>query len=49
MVVVLIIGGVQMMMLGVLGEYLRRALNESRARPRYIIERRTDSGGRKGQ
>jgi len=41
-VVVLVIGGIQMMMLGVLGEYLWRALDESRGRPRYIIERRTD-------
>lgn len=38
MVVVLIIGGVQMLMLGVLGEYLWRALDEGRRRPRYIIE-----------
>lgn len=42
MVVVLILGGVQMVMLGILGEYLWRALDESRGRPRYIIERRTD-------
>jgi glycosyltransferase involved in cell wall biosynthesis len=38
MVVVLILGGIQMVMLGVLGEYLWRALDESRRRPRYIIE-----------
>jgi dolichol-phosphate mannosyltransferase len=38
MVVVLIIGGVQMLMMGVLGEYLWRALDESRQRPRYLIE-----------
>lgn len=44
MVVVLIIGGVQMVMLGILGEYLWRALDESRGRPRYIVERRTDPG-----
>ena len=44
MVVVLILGGVQMAMLGVLGEYLWRALDESRGRPRYVIERRTNSG-----
>lgn len=44
MVVVLILGGVQMVMLGVLGEYLWRALDESRGRPRYLIERRTDDG-----
>ena len=38
MVVVLVVGGVQMLMFGVLGEYLWRALHESRRRPRYIIE-----------
>jgi dolichol-phosphate mannosyltransferase len=41
MVVVLIIGGVQMLMMGVLGEYLWRALDESRQRPRYLIEATT--------
>jgi dolichol-phosphate mannosyltransferase len=41
MVVVLIVGGIQMVMMGVLGEYLWRALDESRQRPRYIIERTT--------
>jgi glycosyltransferase involved in cell wall biosynthesis len=39
MVVVLVLGGAQMLMLGVLGEYLWRAFDESRRRPRYIIER----------
>ena len=39
MIVILVIGGVQMMMLGVLGEYLWRALAEVRGRPRYIVER----------
>ena len=39
MVVVLLLGGAQMLMLGVLGEYLWRAFDESRRRPRYIIER----------
>ena len=38
MVVVAVLGGVQMMMIGVLGEYVWRALDESRRRPRYIIE-----------
>jgi dolichol-phosphate mannosyltransferase len=37
-VVVLIVGGIQMLMLGVLGEYLWRTLDEARRRPRYIIE-----------
>jgi dolichol-phosphate mannosyltransferase len=43
MVVLLVIGGVQMLMMGVLGEYLWRALDESRRRPRYLIEARTNS------
>lgn len=38
MIVILVIGGIQMIMLGVLGEYIWRALDESRNRPRYIIE-----------
>lgn len=40
MVAVLVIGGLQMTMLGVLGAYLWRALDESRGRPRYLIEAR---------
>lgn len=38
MVAVLVIGGVQMLMMGVLGEYLWRALEESRRRPRALVE-----------
>lgn len=38
MVVVLVASGFQMLMMGVLGEYLWRALDESRRRPRYLIE-----------
>lgn len=38
MVVVLTIGGIQMTMLGVLGEYLWRTLEEARRRPRYFVE-----------
>jgi hypothetical protein len=37
MVVVLVIGGIQMLMMGVLGEYVWRALDESRHHPRYNI------------
>lgn len=36
--VVLLVGGVQMIMLGILGEYLWRTFDESRRRPRYILE-----------
>jgi len=42
MCVLLVVGGVQMLMMGVLGEYLWRALDESRARPRYIVESTTE-------
>ena len=41
MVLVLLVGGIQMVMMGVLGEYLWRALDESRRRPRYLIEATT--------
>jgi dolichol-phosphate mannosyltransferase len=36
--VVLVLSGVQLLMIGMLGEYLWRTLEESRGRPRYIIE-----------
>lgn len=44
MVVVLVVGGIQMMMMGVLGEYLWRTLDESRHRPPYLIEATTAPG-----
>lgn len=40
MCVVLITAGIQLLILGVLGEYLWRTYEESRHRPRYIIEER---------
>ncbi|MCL4746764.1 MAG: glycosyltransferase [Burkholderiaceae bacterium] len=40
-IAVLAIGGLQMLMIGVLGEYLWRALEESRRRPRALIEAAT--------
>ncbi len=43
MVVVLVVGGIQMLMMGVLGEYLWRALDEARRRPMYIVERATET------
>lgn len=41
MVIVMVIGGFQMLMLGVLGEYVWRGLDEARRRPRYTIEATT--------
>jgi polyisoprenyl-phosphate glycosyltransferase len=41
MVAVLFLSGMQMLMMGVLGEYLWRALDEARHRPRYLIEEST--------
>lgn len=38
-VVVLIAAGVQMLILGIIGEYMWRNLDETRRRPRFIIER----------
>lgn len=41
MAAILLIGGLQMMMIGILGEYTWRSLDESRRRPPYIIEAQT--------
>jgi polyisoprenyl-phosphate glycosyltransferase len=38
---ILFMGGVQLMMLGILGEYLRRVYDEVRNRPLYVIQSRT--------
>ncbi|MBN1269872.1 MAG: glycosyltransferase family 2 protein [Kiritimatiellae bacterium] len=45
MVVVLILGGMQMLTMGVLGEYVWRTLDESRRRPRYLLEESTETAG----
>jgi glycosyltransferase involved in cell wall biosynthesis len=42
-VVSLVMGGVQMMMLGVLGEYLWRTLEAARHRPTYFLEETSDA------
>lgn len=44
MVVLLIVSGAQLLMLGIIGEYLWRALDETRKRPRFIIDRVLDHG-----
>lgn len=40
MCVVLMVSGVQLIMLGLLGEYMWRTFDETRGRPRYIVEER---------
>ena len=40
MVVVLVVSGIQLFIMGILGEYLWRTLDVARRRPQYIIERR---------
>lgn len=42
MVVLLVVSGAQMLIMGILGEYLWRNLDETRKRPRYIIEKVTE-------
>ena len=44
MAVVLFLGGVQLMTLGIIGEYLGRVFNETKGRPLYFIERHIPSG-----
>jgi dolichol-phosphate mannosyltransferase len=48
MVALMVIGGLQMLMMGILGEYLWRALDEARQRPRYTIEATTHDGAEPG-
>ncbi len=40
MIVVLLIGGLLMIMLGIIGEYVWRIYDESRKRPLYLVRRR---------
>ncbi len=41
MTVVLVIGGIQLLSLGIIGEYLARVFNESKGRPLYFIKDQT--------
>jgi dolichol-phosphate mannosyltransferase len=46
MLAVLVLSGVQLIMIGVLGEYLWRILDETRGRPLYIVERTLGLGAK---
>ena len=45
MIVMLIMGGAQMVMLGMIGEYLWRTYDETRGRQKYVIEKNTLQNG----
>jgi len=46
--VILLLGGTQLLTLGIIGEYLARVFNEVKRRPLYLTERFEPSGGNAG-
>src|SRR5690606_22557756 len=45
MVAVIFMGGIQLVVLGIIGEYLGRLYSEAKGRPLYIVESRLGFGG----
>ena len=39
---ILVLGGVQLLMIGIMGEYLGRIFDEVKRRPLYLVGERTD-------
>lgn len=44
MIVLLVVSGAQLLVMGMIGEYLWRNLDEARRRPRYVVEARASGG-----
>jgi polyisoprenyl-phosphate glycosyltransferase len=45
-ILVLFMGGIQLISVGILGEYIGRIYEEVRARPRFIVDRAEGFGGK---